>query len=81
MTNFKTQFPEIFNDIRATLINEAEAFSEDSDPNSGYPKFEELNKPITTAEDMATVKRLNRNKASCLSDNLFKRLCMLLNLY
>ncbi|XP_053405174.1 uncharacterized protein LOC128558910 [Mercenaria mercenaria] len=70
VNEFHEYFSKMFDDIRTTVVNEAEDFNSKDDCNVNDPIFDELNIPITSVEVRDAVKRLNRNKASCPSDNL-----------
>jgi hypothetical protein len=60
----------MFNDIRGTLIDDVESFNAESNLKIDNPTLEELNIPISQTEVRDAIKNLNRNKASCPSDNL-----------
>jgi hypothetical protein len=60
----------MFEEIRATTHFDANISNDNIDPNISNPTFEELNNPISCEEVRDAVKRLNRNKASCSSDDL-----------
>ncbi|XP_060584147.1 uncharacterized protein LOC132740284 [Ruditapes philippinarum] len=68
--DFQNYFANMFEEIRATTNFDANISNDNIDPNISNPTFEELNIPISCEEVRDAVKRLNRNKASCPSDDL-----------
>lgn len=70
INDFRNYFENLFNDIKTTVIEDVENFDKTGDLNIENPTFIELNVPITHSEVLEAIKKLNRNKSLCPSDNL-----------
>ena len=68
--DFKQHFSDVYSNIGNSLIEEVERYISSADFNFENPTFTELNTKITYEEVQSAIRKLNRNKASCPTDNL-----------
>ena len=68
--DFKQHFSDVYSNIGNSLIEEVESYISSADFNIENPTFTELNTKITYQEVQSAIRKLNRNKASCPTDNL-----------